>query len=81
MVGFARCLPMANLRDPQHTKNKNDPSHYVQPLDNLRLGWGCGGALFKTACGTGDGIEDNSLFLPGGVAWDQTTPALVAEDE
>ncbi len=77
---WSRCLAMANLQDPNHTKNKNDPDHYVKPIDNPRLFVGCGGVAFKPACGTEDDIDSNTLFLPGGRAWDQTTPALVAED-
>jgi hypothetical protein len=77
---FSHCIPRKDITDSNQVHDKNDPDFYVQPIDTTRAGFGCGGVLFKAACGSSDGIADNTLFLPGGVNWDSTTPALVAED-
>ena len=77
---YSHCLPRKDIEQNLNIHDKSNPDYYVQPIDTNRAGFGAGGVLFKTRCGTGDGIEQNTIFMPGGVNWDATTPAIVAED-
>lgn len=79
-LDYAHCVPRKDLASNPPVHDKNDPDYYVQPLDTTRAGFGCGGVLFRAACGANDGVEQNSLYLAGGIPWDRTSPALVAED-